>query len=347
MEQKIKAEAARLGFSLCGFTDTSPLAEYHRYETWLEKGNQAKMQYLNSQYHKESRRDPTLLEPWVKSILCLAWPYPLHIHGTEEDAWVAGYAHGEDYHLLFRRKFELLKEFIRGELDSDTQVTGFVDSAPILERELASRAGLGWIGKNSCLVSPSHGSGLLLAELFIGHALQTDLPFKHDYCGSCNRCVEACPTGCINSDRTIDSNRCLSYLTIENKETFPEDLRSLAGNWFFGCDACQSVCPWNQKAEFLQSTLPNSDWSTDQLIDLLQSDSEKLRSQLQHSALYRPKWKGLVRNALVFLRNHPSQKGNLAIRLFIDNAPTDPDLLDLAIWAFHQILSGDKKDALQ
>ncbi len=339
VEQRIKAEAFRLGFSLCGITTSEPPAEYDRYDHWLADGCHAGMDYLNSNRHRALRRDPTQLVPGAKSILSLGWSYPLRNFNTAVDqkqAWVAGYASGEDYHLLLQRKIEELADYIKKEIDITMEFKGFTDSAPILEREIAARAGLGWIGKNSNLISPVVGSSFLLAELFIDQSLDPDPLFQKDYCGSCTRCLQACPTGCIRSDRTIDSSNCLSYLTIENKGMIPEDIHPLIGNWLFGCDICQMVCPWNQK-KILQTNMPDLiNWSVDQVIELLFLSPIGFLDLYNNSSITRTKIKGMQRNALIFLENQADLSTLPRLRQFLDNT-SDPDLAESARWVITQI----------
>ena len=291
------------------------------------------MQYLNSPYHRDTRKDPARLESWVRSIICLGWSYDIHFQGSKEKGWLAGYTSGEDYHLLLHRKMEELAEYIQQAFGTDTQIRGFTDSAPLLERELASRAGLGWIGKNGCLISPIIGSGFLLAELFVNISLQPDPPFLNNYCGTCTRCLEACPTACIQPDRTLDSSRCLSFLTIENKGTFPQELLQFVNNWFFGCDACQSVCPWNKKFSKGKTDYYPADWEEQQIISVLRENAQTISRKYRTSALSRAKWKGLARNALVFLGNHPNPEASQTIRSFMQANPYIY-LQQLAAWAF-------------
>ena len=159
---------------------------------------------------------------------------------------IAAYAWGDDYHLVITERLQELVDFIEKQVSHPVPNRWYTDTGPILERDLAQRAGLGWIGKNTCLVNPRHGSYFLLAEILLGIELEPDPPFQTDHCGTCTRCIEACPTQCILPDRTIDARRCISYLTIEQKDDIPIDLRSFIGDWIFGCDVCQMVCPWNR-----------------------------------------------------------------------------------------------------
>lgn len=339
LEYKIKAEAFRLGFSLCGFTTPDPPAEYDRFEKWLSKGQHAGMAYLETTRHRRLRQHPEHLFPGVKTIISLAWPYKLcrlNNQNTASEAIIAGYTAGMDYHLVLPTKLEQLRNFIQKQVGKNVSGQAFTDSSPILEREIASQAGLGWIGKNSCMISPGIGSAFLLAELFIDYPLQPDQPFSYDRCGSCHRCVDACPTECIQNDRTIDSSRCISYLTIENKGVIPENLSPFIGKWLFGCDICQTVCPWNKtkNEDPNQSDVPSM--SEKEVKNILSLTEEEFTNRFKHSALFRAKRKGLQRNALVWLGNNGKREITALIENFIHQI-TDPDLISSANWAIKKL----------
>ncbi len=249
-ETIIKAEAKNLGFSLTGITSTDTPDHFGVFEAWLAAGYHADMKYLSRADTVAKRKQPKELMPECKSIICLAFPYPnanfLQPNENQLTSRIASYAWLPDYHLTIPILINEFIERIENKLGRNINYKAFTDSAPILERDIAQRAGLGWIGKNSCLIHPDQGSFFLLAEVFTDIELEIDQPLLADRCGSCTRCLEACPTHCILPDRTIDANRCISYLTIENKGPIPRDLRKYTGNWVFGCDICQMVCPWNR-----------------------------------------------------------------------------------------------------
>ena len=339
LEGKIKAEALRLGFNLCGITSPEPPGGFARYANWLSNGLQAGMTYLESDRHRVMRQHPDQLVPGVRSIISLGWPYTLQQLldlGVQPVGLIAGYTADVDYHLLLPVKMDLLIEFIQKELGRTMHALAFTDSAPILEREIASRAGLGWIGKNSCLISPEVGSAFLLAEIFIDYPLRSDPPFSEDRCGTCHRCLDACPTGCIQADRTIDSGRCISYLTIENKVDIPEALRSSPGMWLFGCDICQSVCPWNKRIpDKLPQAMPQT-WSLDEILKLLTITTDEFSTRFKDSALLRSKLKGLQRNAIIWLGNNGNGKASTHIEKFSQQI-MDPDLTACAEWAINRI----------
>jgi epoxyqueuosine reductase len=298
LEKKIKAEAYRLGFSLCGITTPEPLSQYASYQDWLNGGFNAEMKYLATEYHRNTRRDPHILMPSVRSILCLAFPFSLHPPDVlfEKDKFlVAGYAAGVDYHLEIPKRVAQLVSRIESLCNKQLESKIFTDSAPILERELASRAGLGWIGRNSCLINPSFGSAFLLAEIFLDINLIPDIPFDEDRCGNCHQCMDACPTGCIKPDRTIDSRLCLSYHSIENKKSIPPVISEKLPPWLFGCDICQMVCPWNKNTRGY--TLPQT-FTPQDLVDFLRMSPDEFNLRFKDSAILRAKYFGFIRNVL-------------------------------------------------
>jgi epoxyqueuosine reductase len=339
LEDKIKAEAYRLGFSLCGFTTPESPAGFDRYVNWLSRDLHAGMAYLDSPHHRTVRQHPDQLMPGVKSIISLAWPYNLTQPKPDDaasKALIAGYVAGTDYHLLLPAKLDELAGFIKKETVLNIKAQAFTDSAPILEREIASRAGLGWIGKNTNLINPSIGSAFLLAELFIDYPLQPDQPITHDRCGTCQRCLDACPTACIQNDRTIDSSRCISYLTIENKGSIPEELRSSFGEWMFGCDVCQTVCPWNHTNQ--NHLLQSQEFvlSIDQVENLLSISTSEFTNRFKDSALNRSKLKGFQRNALIWLGNNGKPSQSELIETFLQQT-TDTDLIEASHWTISKL----------
>jgi epoxyqueuosine reductase len=340
LKESIRAEAFRLGFSLIGFSSPKPLDQFDRYENWLSNGFNAGMIYLNSNRHRTMRKQPDLLVPDVKTIISLGWSYSLQqseVLSSQKEAWIAGYTAGKDYHQFLPMKMDQLTSFMQKIIGQDIHTQSFTDSAPILEREIGSRAGFGWIGKNSCLISPKIGSAFLLAELFVNYPLQADQPFTIDRCGTCHRCIDACPTGCIQSDRTIDSNRCISYLTIENKNNIPEQLRPSITQWLFGCDICQTVCPWNRKSQSTPIPPESPVWTIEDIYSVLFFKSEEFLSHFEESSLLRSKLRGLQRNALVWIGNNGSHENAAIIEKF-KRFTTDFDLLECADWAIKKII---------
>ncbi|MBN1303036.1 MAG: tRNA epoxyqueuosine(34) reductase QueG [Anaerolineales bacterium] len=345
IKQEIKAEAHRLGFILAGVTTPEPPPHLAVYQEWLSQGRQADMAYLAREEAVLRRSDPRMILPECRSILALAVRYPAPPAGAQmppEGRYgrVASYAWGEDYHLVLPEKMKSLAAFIEQLVGHPVPNRCYTDTGPILERELAQRAGLGWIGKNTCLINPDLGSYFFLAEIFLGLELEPDSPFEADRCGSCRRCLEACPTGCILPDRTLDARRCISYLTIENKGSIPEDLRPLLGDRVFGCDACQLACPWNRFAEGeIAAEFPGLPGvPTPDLAEALSLTPEAFDLRFQDSPVRRSKRQGYLRNASVALGNSESPGAAPAL----ERAAADPDPLirEHALWALQRIKKG-------
>jgi len=250
--RRIKEKALELGFSACGISAVRCLDEERaRLHNWLSNGMNASMTYMAN--HFEMRLDPGKIEEGAKSVISVLINYYPSQKQTDPTAPVISkYAYGKDYHIVVKEKLNNLLIFIQTVI-SPCRGRAFVDSAPVLERPLAKAAGLGWIGKNSLLISKKYGSYVFVGELIVDLELNYDSPFTADYCGNCTRCIDACPTGAIVSPRTIDARKCISYHTIENKEEVPAAICENLHNQVFGCDICQDVCPWNRKAKPNQS----------------------------------------------------------------------------------------------
>ncbi len=335
IETWIKAEAQRLGFVLAGITTPAPPAHLAEYQAWLQAGHHAGMTYLASETAKAQRADPCLLLPNCQSIIVLALPYaptanPPTLPGHGQ---IAAYAlTGEDYHQQIPALLQHLIAKLRQQGNQPFTARICTDSAPLLERDLAQRAGLGWIGRNTCLIHPQHGSYLLLAEILLDLPLQPDSPFKDEFCGNCQRCIQACPTACILPNRTLDSRRCISYLTIEHKGVIPADLRPALGSHVFGCDVCQQACPWNQRLPL--SPQPN------QFADLRQAlltlTPQAFQQQWGKTALSRTRRRGYLRNASIVLGNQ-CQPESLPALLHVLQHDPEPLVRAHAAWAIAQI----------
>ena len=244
LERDLKARAAELGFLACGITDPGPPPHADRLTEWLARGYAGTMRYLHRQARR--RKDPRLIVPEARSVVVVLDNYYGGDPLAEDTApKVARYARGQDYHRVTVRRLELLAGFLRGR--GATVARAYSDAGPVPERELAQRAGLGWIGKNTMLLRPGAGSLFFIGSVFTDLALAPDPPFELDRCGSCTRCLEACPTGAFVEPRVLDATRCISYLTIEHKGPLPEPLAGRLDGWVFGCDICNEVCPWNQR----------------------------------------------------------------------------------------------------
>ncbi len=363
LKQLILEEARRLGFVLAGVTTPEPPQHAAAFEAWLAQGRHASMDYLATERSRARRRDPRLILPECKSILVLAVPYsppapsqPSPNASTERISSVAiathlgevprrgggggriaAYAQGDDYHDVLPPRLEAIVRFIESQLGHPVANRWYTDTGPILERDLAQRAGLGWIGKNTCLINPQHGSYFLLAEIFLDLELEPDASFTTDQCGTCTRCIDACPTDCILPDRTIDAGRCISYLTIELKDDVPAALRSSVGDWVFGCDICQSVCPWNRFAAPAGDPAFNARPVTREpdLLRELEISSSEFNRKFKNSPVKRAKRRGYLRNVAVALGN----TGTLDDIPALEKALNDPEPLvrDHAAWAVEQI----------
>ena len=245
--QEIEKRALELGFLACGLVSARFLGEEEeRLRTWLDRGYQGSMGYLERNIEK--RLDPRLLVPGTQTIVSLAYNYFPQKSQKIESPKIAKYAYGEDYHRVVKdRCFELLQHIQT--LFPDVQARVFVDSAPVMERQWAQLAGLGWIGKNSLLLRKGIGSFFFLAEIFLDVSIEATPVIQSDHCGTCTRCIDACPTQAIVQDQVIDANKCISYLSIEKAEPLEESELELMHGWLFGCDICQDVCPWNRFSE--------------------------------------------------------------------------------------------------
>ncbi len=300
---RLKTRARELGFAFCGLTTPDPPPHLDKYEQWLAGGLHGEMAYLATGRARQRRADPRLILPHCKSIIVVALPYAPA--AGEKPGPIAAYALGDDYHDVIPPRLRELIAWLEAEVGHPIAHKIYTDTGPILERELAQRAGLGWIGKNSMLINPKAGSYFLLGEALIDFELPADAPFAADHCGACTRCIEACPTEAILDNRTLDTRRCISYLTIELKGAIPEDLRDSMGGWIFGCDICQAVCPWNIR--FADSLLPEPALAPRRppptLPDELSLTPEQFSARFTGSPIKRAKRRGYLRNVAVALGN--------------------------------------------
>ena len=310
LAQSIKAEARRLGFALAGITTPDPPPHWSVFENWLAMGRHGQMTYLADERSRARRLDPRQILPECRSILVLGVRYPAPettppAEGQTPHGRVAAYAWGADYHLILPERLRTLVRFIETRVGHPIPNRWYTDTGPLLERDLAQRAGLGWIGKNTNLIHPRIGSYFLLAEILLGFDLEPDPPFAADRCGSCKRCIEACPTQCILPDRTLDARRCISYLTIELKGEIPLDLRERMGQWVFGCDICQMVCPWNRFAAPSGDPLfaPRPSVPRPNLIAELSLNPQEFNRKFKNSPIQRARRRGYLRNVAIALGN--------------------------------------------
>lgn len=339
LTQFIKTEAHRLGFDLAGVTSPDPPPHLSTFENWLALGRHADMSYLATERARERRADVYRILPECRSILALGirYPAPNLVAPVQEDnpkGHIAAYARGMDYHLVLPEKMEVLVNAIQTHLGRSIPALCYTDTGPVLERDLAQRAGLGWIGKNTCLIHPRQGSYFLLAEILLGIELELDDPFEADRCGSCTRCIQACPTGCILPDRTLDAGRCISYISIEQKTSIPVELRPLMGNWVFGCDICQMVCPWNHFADPGEETglLTSQRDGNPNLLEDLTLDAHAFNRKYKDSALMRTRRNRYLRNVIVALVNSGYTEEKLRLMKQLMDDP-NPFIKEHAAWA--------------
>jgi len=357
LKQAIKDKARQLGFILAGVTTPEPPPHYSTFEKWLAQNHHGTMDYLAKERSRLRRADPLKILPECKSILVLATPYssPLHPPISAQQARhgnanfpaemggqeggrgkIASYAWGDDYHDILPARMKELVQSIEEQVGGPVKNCWYTDTGPILERDLAQRAGIGWIGKNTCLIQPKHGSYFLLSEILLDLALEPDSPFVTDHCGTCRRCIEACPTDCILPDRTIDAPRCISYLTIELKDDIPTELREKIGDWVFGCDVCQMVCPWNRFASEGDPALRDEN-PLQSLTEELVITTQEFNQRFKRSPVKRAKRRGYLRNVAVVLGN----TGDMHALPILNRALKDPEPLvrEHAKWAIEKITS--------
>lgn len=306
-EQRLKAQALGLGFDLAGIARLGPVSTHAAFTEWLAAGHHGEMDYL--QRGAELRADTTRPEPGMRSAVVVALDYG----GREPAGPVARYARGDDYHRLMWDRLDALLAWVREERGDAVRGRAYVDTGPILERDLARNAGLGWTGKNTMLINPERGSFFFIGALFLELELAADAPFAADHCGSCTRCLDACPTEAFVAPRVMDARRCISYLTIESRSAIPAEFHAALADHVYGCDICQDVCPWNVKfAQALRepSFAPRAvlaDKDARRLAEeILAMDEAAYREAFRGSAMKRAKLSGLQRNADVVLNERRS-----------------------------------------
>jgi len=351
LKQSIKEKARQLGFSLAGVTSSEPPTHYTAFESWLNADMHGTMNYLAEERSRIRRADPKQILPECKSILVLGMPYEKDLTGfsgsqinqegldlkpVRSKFRVASYALGDDYHEIIPPRLKLIVEFIEEQLGHPIPNRYYTDTGPILERDIAQRAGLGWIGKNTLLINPKAGSTFFLAEILLGIELEPDPTITTDHCGTCTRCITACPTQCILPNRTLDARRCISYLTIELKDDIPVELRPQMQNWIFGCDVCQQVCPWNRFSSAADSAFePKIPLPV--LTDDLLLTSVEFNQRFKKSPIKRAKRRGYLRNLAVAIGN----SGNKTDIPILEQATQsdEPMIVKHAKWAVEKLKS--------
>jgi len=336
---RLKARALELGFDAAGIARVTPLEAVAHYEAWLAAGRHGEMAWLASPKHRQRRAEPERLVPGLRSVLCVALCHP---PGRDEatDARVgriARYAAGQDYHALMKERLGALERWIGEELFPGSGPLWYSDTGAILERGWAERAGLGWIGKHSGLLSASLGSWFVLGEVLLDRDLEPDTPLERERCGTCTRCLDLCPTGAIVAPYQVDARRCISYLTIELRGPIPRELRPLVGDWIFGCDVCQEVCPWNrfapQAREARLRARPLEGWTLERFLAL---DEAAFRELFATSPIRRADREGFARNVCVALGNRRETAAEVALVRALRSDPS-PLVRGHAAWALGRL----------
>jgi len=340
--QRIKSRALELGFDAVGVAAVEPIEARERFEAWLAAGRHGEMRYLAMPSHRERRQNPARILPGIRSVVCVAL-----CHEPSRDAArdrrlgrIARYAAGEDYHRVMRDRLGALQRFVREDALPGARALWYSDTGAILERGWAERAGLGWIGKHSGLLSQQLGSWFLLGEVLVDRSLDPDPPLPREHCGTCTRCIGACPTGAIVAPYQLDARLCISYLTIELRGAIPRALRPRVGDWIFGCDVCQEVCPWNRFAPPARESRLHAraleGWTLERFLTL---DSTGFDALFAGSPIRRAGRAGFLRNVCVALGNRGEASATPALAAALGS---DPDALVRmhAAWALGEIGRG-------
>ena len=350
LEEAIRSEARRLGFVACGVAraDGADAAGLDL-RRWLEAGRHGTMGWMEARAHH--RVSPRALWPEAKSAIALGMSYapaadPLALAEHRELGRISAYAQGGDYHKTVKKALKALARFIVSQAPSELKV--FVDTAPVMEKPIAQAAGIGWQGKHTNLVSREHGSWLFLGVILTSLDLRADAPASEGvHCGTCRRCLDACPTQAFDAAHRIDARKCISYLTIEHDGAIPHELRAAMGNHIYGCDDCLAVCPWNsfaQSAAANKAFVPRAELAAPRLIDLLELDDASFREMFAGSPIKRIGVKRMIRNCLIAAGNSGDTRLAAAVRPHLDDA--DPVIAEAAQWALdHLELRSEKTQA--
>lgn len=344
LARRIQTEALRLGFDLVGITRPGVPATMGHYLAWLEVGHHGEMAYLVQPEAVARRADMARILPNVRSVVTVGanyhtTPVPTELRDDPSRGVIASYAWGDDYHDVMLSRLRQLAAFVEAEAGQPVAHRAYVDTGPLLERELAARAGLGFVGKNTNLIHPRLGSWLFLGELLLSVKLAPlDQGVQHGTCGRCSRCLDACPTAALVAPYALDARRCISYLTIELRGPMPRALRSLIGNRIFGCDICQQVCPWNRR--FARPApepafQPRPDGIAPRLLDLVGLDDQGFRQRFRGNPLKRAKRRGLLRNVCVALGNWGDPEALPALARALHDA--EPLIRGHAAWALGRL----------
>lgn len=355
VKELVKAETERLGFPLSGVMAIAPPGHIDVYSRWLDAGLHAEMGYLATQDARERRANPALILPEALALLVVGLRYPSPAFFGEEPETeeavgrVASYAWGVDYHEIIPPLLFQLIEQLQKHLGRQVRSRAYTDTGPVLERDFAQQAGLGWAGKNTCLIAPRRGSYFLIGETFLDVDIEPDPPFITDHCGTCRRCIDACPTGAIRADRTLDSGRCISYLTIENKGPIPTEFRPGLGDWVFGCDVCQEVCPWNLRfssPEGHPALHPDPAIARPVLREELLLTPQQFNQKFRRSPIRRAKRRGYLRNIAVALGNRRDTAAVSALAKAVLDEP-EPLVRGHAAWALGRMRTAQARQMLE
>jgi len=339
LTQRIKAQALAIGFDLVGVAPVQESPELAFFERWLEAGYAGEMQYLVRS--RDRRRDLQQVLPGAQAVIVCGLnydtEYPYSTAQSDADrGWIARYAWGADYHQVMQDKLAQLQAFVATLVPPTVASKLYVDTGPVVERVYAKYAGLGWFGKNTCLLNTRFGSWLLLGELILSIPLEYDRPAL-DHCGTCTRCLDACPTQALLEPYVLDAQRCIAYLTIELKGAIPEEFRSQLGHHIFGCDICQDVCPWNRKRRFTTAAdlQPRPAQVHPPLAELAQMTREEFKQHFHGTAIERTKRRGLLRNVCVAMGN----SGNTVFIPLLESLLDDEEALvrEHAAWALARL----------
>ena len=334
----LKRRAEAVGFDMVGVASAGALdRDAASLDAWLDAGHHATMTWMER--YRDRRRDPRVLLPGCRSVVVVGvsyWPGAQQAETPPGNAQVALYARARDYHKTMGRRLKKLAAWLASETGEAARA--FVDTGPVLERAWAQRAGLGWIGKNANLLTQRAGSWLLLGELLSASELKPDAGPHADHCGTCTACLDACPTDAIVDAGVVDARKCISYWTIEHRGSVPEDRREHNGNWIFGCDVCQQVCPWNESHATVSSGdawEPREDLRGLDPVDILGLDEAAFRERYSGTPLMRAKWEGMRRNACIVLGNRGDARSCDALRDVLDDP--DPVVAEHAAWALERV----------
>lgn len=344
---ELKGRASELGFQAAGVCAAVPPAGFERLREWLKRGYGGEMRYLSDR--EAAYEHPRHVLEGVRSLLMLLVTYRSDEPAPPESGQgrVSCYAWGQgDYHDVIHERLKALKEF-HLQLTPQARVRGVVDTAPLMERDFAQLAGLGWMGKNTLLLNKQFGSWFFLAALLTDAELEADQPFTADHCGTCRACLDACPTDAFPEPYVLDARRCISYLTIELRGSIPETLRPQLGDWMFGCDICQEVCPWNHRAPVAdeETFAPRADMNPIELAELFALDEAAFRARFRATPLWRARRRGVLRNAALILGNQGHAAALPALARGLEDA--EPLVRAASAWALGRLPDDAGRPALE